>query len=352
MQVFCRIFLIFFFIFINSQNIFAEEETPQKHIFQAPLKKNISINLNNLKKTKNFSKKFCYISIIFLSSLCILAIYKRKKLLKKKSNISETNFFMQKPSQTNYIPENITYINIPVEETKQIEPTQKTSPEKEKNILSNIIESNKIQNLPKIKDDDIDTIIDDITRVVFNKNDLMLFPGVPELPGLESKKTDSQFNFLYPENGKIYFPDNISTTEKYKNDELSKETDETINLLKDIFFDNISSIQNIPTQSNEIKITFPKAGKNQNILIDTFKINEKICFELQQNKDNILFCGKIENKVFNLKTFTKSEVNNEKLYMEFCNKTKRYSIYSVILNNFKALIKVSEDEISLIGEYN
>lgn len=38
--------------------------------------------------------------------------------------------------------------------------------------------------------------------------------------------------------------------------------------------------------------------------------------------------------------------------MEFCTQTPMYSAYSVILNNFKALIRVTNIDISLIGEYD
>ena len=66
----------------------------------------------------------------------------------------------------------------------------------------------------------------------------------------------------------------------------------------------------------------------------------------------ISLLGNIQAKVFLIKTFKPEELDDETLFMEFCTQTPESATYSVILNKFKALIKITERDISLIGEYD
>ena len=87
-------------------------------------------------------------------------------------------------------------------------------------------------------------------------------------------------------------------------------------------------------------------------VIDTFAISDTVGFSLVKMGNLISLVGNIEAKVFLIKTFKPEELNDDTLFMEFCTQTQDSATYSVILNNFKALIKVTEDDISLIGEYD
>ena len=78
---------------------------------------------------------------------------------------------------------------------------------------------------------------------------------------------------------------------------------------------------------------------------------QNIPLNLVKYGNKVSFVGNIEQNVFVLKTFKPEEVEGELLFMEFCTQTPYSATYSVIINRFKALVKVSETEISLIEEY-
>lgn len=86
-------------------------------------------------------------------------------------------------------------------------------------------------------------------------------------------------------------------------------------------------------------------------IIEDFKMNDSNRFCLMKYGSKVSIVGNIDNKVFVLKTFNPEQIGSEHLFMEFCTKSNTSSIYSIILNNFKALVKVTDKEISLIGEY-
>ena len=315
-----------------------------------------------------------FLPVFFLSAICIWLMLKRTPPEEDPE---------QKLSGYEYIPvteRNSFFKTItPPSDTFSCSERDPSHNEEEYQDLSikDLLEKNKNKNLKKPQDN-TDSIIDELVKIVIPKNDLILMPGVPELPGLDKKDTVSQKSLYIRPKEQIVIPDKNSTSEIIKNSDTLKEADSIIFAEKDIFFDNISAISNIPKHAGEEFITTPqdneeadyeiliekykkiltvahKLDNTENIdmdLIDLFAIDKKRSLCLIQVGDKISLVGNILNSVFLLRTFTKEEIGKEPLYVEFCNKTENYSVYAVIINEFKALIKISETDISLIGEYD
>lgn len=315
-----------------------------------------------------------FLPVLFLSAICIWLMLKRTPPEEDPE---------QKLSGYEYIPvteRNSFFKTItPPSDTfscQERDPSTHENEEYQNLSIKDLLEKSKNRSLQNPQEE-VDTIIDELVKIVIPKNDLILMPGVPELPGLENKDQTSKMLYIKPKE-QIVIPDKNSTSEVLKNSEAMKEADSIIFAEKDIFFDNISAINDIPKHAGEEILKAPqteeeadyevlmkkykkilsvahKLDDTENVeldLIDLFAIDKKRSFCLIQAGDKISLVGNILNTVFLLRTFTKEEINNEPLYMEFCNKTEDYSIYAVIINEFKALVKISETDISLIGEYD
>lgn len=235
--------------------------------------------------------------------------------------------------------------------------------------------------------DETDKIIDELVQVVIPKNDLVLMPGVPELPGLETKNKKNENTKTVLNNVKVDlydaedFDDNNqnSTTESMSLSERlkSKEKDIEVENEKQEILENISTLSDFPEEANEeeqpveennipdeyeklleaFKKTLKIAHKIKDEddvepeVTDAFAVDENTGFSLVKMGEKISLVGNIGEKLFLIKTFTPEELNNDTLFMEFCTQTPTYCAYSVILNKFKALVKVTPTEISLIGDY-
>lgn len=235
--------------------------------------------------------------------------------------------------------------------------------------------------------DETDKIIDELVQVVIPKNDLVLMPGVPELPGLETKNKKNENTKTVLNNVKVDlydaedFDDNNqnSTTESMSLSERlkSKEKDIEVKNEKQEILENISTLSDFPEEANEeeqpveennipdeyeklleaFKKTLKIAHKIKDEddfepeVTDAFAVDENTGFSLVKMGEKISLVGNIGEKLFLIKTFTPEELNNDTLFMEFCTQTPTYCAYSVILNKFKALVKVTPTEISLIGDY-
>ena len=235
--------------------------------------------------------------------------------------------------------------------------------------------------------DETDKIIDELVQVVIPKNDLVLMPGVPELPGLETKNKKNENTKTVLNNVKVDlydaedFDDNNqnSTTESMSLSERlkSKEKDIEVKNEKQEILENISTLSDFPEEANEeeqpveennipdeyeklleaFKKTLKIAHKIKDEddfepeVTDAFAVDENTGFSLVKMGDRICLVGNSGEELFLIKTFTPEALNHDTLFMEFCTQTPTYCAYSVILNKFKALVKVTPTEISLIGDY-
>lgn len=325
-----------------------------------------------------------YSSIALIVILIALMIIRRKddgedEEYEKEEN--EKNSENQSQQTQNYIP--ITERNIAVFENISEQPQETL-----KNFQERKEEEQK--NTDK-KTDETDEIIDELVKTVISKNDLVLMPGVPELPGLEkkNKKTESTKTVLNNVKVDLFNAEDFSS-ENNRNNTINKqsesmslserlktkenEEDTVIDEERQEILDNISPLKEYPdelTQEQEENIlpdeyeklieAFKKPLKiahkikdNEEVepeVTDAFAVDENTGFSLVKMGEKISFVGNIGEKIFVIKTFTPEELNNDTLFMEFCTQTPTYCAYSVILNNFKALVKVTPTEISLIGDY-
>ena len=241
--------------------------------------------------------------------------------------------------------------------------------------------------------DETDKIIDELVQVVISKNDLVLMPGVPELPGLETKEKKNKTTKTVLDNVKVDLfdaedvvetsentdvPDSTSLSDRIKAKENAQVSENVVKNEREEILNNISPIGDIPEtvdikeeQPNDepivpdeyeklllaYKKTLRIAHKIKDAddlepeVTDAFAVDENTGFSLVKFGEKISLVGNIGEKLFVIKTFTPEELNNDTLFMEFCTQTPTYCAYSVILNNFKALVKVTPTEISLIGDY-
>lgn len=241
--------------------------------------------------------------------------------------------------------------------------------------------------------DETDKIIEDIVRLVISKNDLVLMPGVPELPGLETGAKKNKTIKTVLDNVKVDLFETEVESDISENIDISESNSlfdrikakEVVSVAENVIMDEreeilnkISPIGNIPemvdireeSSSDEshlpdeyeklldaYKKTLKIAHKIKNDdnlepeVTDAFAVDENTGFSLVKFGDKISLVGNICEKLFIIKTFTPEELANDTLFMEFCTQTPTYCAYSVILNKFKALVKVTPTEISLIGDY-
>ena len=221
------------------------------------------------------------------------------------------------------------------------------------------------------------------------QNDLTLMPGVPELPFLDQNDkskngvSEKEIDIYNPENISektisVVFPDKTSITERFKNRDLEKDINDLVFIERDSFLENISSINdiamptsktndepqkdedNIQLQYEELMSAFKNVLKIAHKIsddslvpevVDAFSISDTVGFCLVEYGEKTSLVGNIKDKVFLIRTFSSEEMGNDTLFMEFCTENENSQTYSVILNNFKALIKVTSSNISLIGDY-
>lgn len=217
-------------------------------------------------------------------------------------------------------------------------------------------------------------------------------PGVPELPGLETKGKKDKATKTILDNVKIDLFDaedyvenkkektensaQMSLADRIKLRENYQESENSVINTRNEILENVSPLGNIAETAEEIQQTeeppipdeyekllqaFKKVLKIAHKIKDTddeepevtdaFAVDENTGFSLVKMGNKISFVGNIGEKLFIIRTFTPEELNNDSLFMEFCTQTPTYCAYSVILNNFKALVKVTPTEISLIGDY-
>ncbi len=206
-------------------------------------------------------------------------------------------------------------------------------------------------------------------------------PGVPELPGLEPKDKKNKTTKTVLDNVKVdlFDAENFEENQQEKSENTEQMSlADRINLMneRNEILENISPLGDIvktadelqqqeepplPDEYEKLLNSFKKTLKiahkikdNEDIepeVIDAFAVDENTGFSLVKMGEKISFVGNIGEKLFVIKTFTPEELNNDTLFMEFCTQTPTYCAYSVILNKFKALVKVTPTEISLIGDY-
>ena len=249
------------------------------------------------------------------------------------------------------------------------------------------------------EDAETDNIVDELVKVVISQNDLVLMPGVPELPGLEKKENTKiilhnvKIDLYDAENTEStiktpVIPEKMSLAERLRKKDLIKEADDIIFEEKEAFFENISPIKDIPETAEEVQSEISQKEEPEEVvvseepdeyerllnalkkvlvvahkiknpdglepeLIDTFAISENTGFSLVKFGDKVSLAGNIDQNIFIIKTFDAEEIpQDESLFMEYCTQIPAYATYSVILTNFKALVKVSPTEISIIGDYS
>ncbi|MCR5262018.1 MAG: hypothetical protein K6C94_09305 [Candidatus Gastranaerophilales bacterium] len=349
-----------------------------------------------------------FVPVLILSVICILLLIKPddeefSKSKKKKKKKRRQEEYISESYDRNYSDDDIA---IPDENTSI------------KDFLSQ-----KTDDEPDENQDESDKIVDELVKLIIPENDLVLMPGVPELPGLEKNENKSRNTKIILKNVKIdlfdaldgkntsepripYIPQKMSLSERLKNKDLIREADDIIFSEREAFFDTISSIGDIADDAREDneenENNLPETDENTVVtaetenqtdteaeaeqqyieqdkydklinafkkslfiahklqdedseempdIIDSFGVSDTIGFNLVKYGNKVSFVGNIEQNVFVLKTFNLEEVEDELLYMEYCTQTPYSATYSVIINRFKALVKVSETEISLIGEY-
>ena len=234
------------------------------------------------------------------------------------------------------------------------------------------------------------------TKRKHKNKDLNLMPGVPELPFLEkpakekeeetTTDTDEEKIDLFdPENIKesekktVVFPDRNSIAERFKKRNLEKDMEDLIFLERDSFLEKMSPISDITEdvikkdsdtntdEEDSIQTQYDKLmNAFKNVLriahkisddslvpevTDAFAISDDVGFCLVEYGEKTSLVGNIKDKVFLIRTFSPEELNNDTLFMEFCTESGNSQTYSVILNNFKALIRVTDTNISLIEDY-
>ncbi len=321
--------------------------------------------LKKLKSALLSNKYFFFLSLflLFCLSLYIIfifnSIYRKKYLLKSDENIKNTNPF----ANPAIFSENLSsqYIN-----------NNNILPNSSDKFLSQHKNSDLIQNNSDnlVLQDNTDNIVDELVKIIVHKDDLILMPGVPELPGLEcyfestgSKNKSPYYNF------NTYKNNTFPSAQNLHHQVDVQEADDIILKQKNLFFNSLSPISEnknkpdininpdiydilIENFKNSIKNIIPDFNPSINIeIIDCFAIDDKHGFNLVKYADKSFLFGNLNSKTFLIKTFLLNELNDEPLFMDLCTKTRSYSTYSVILNKYKALIKVSLNEISLIGEY-
>ena len=356
-----------------------------------PQKTNKKVVKNEpIQQKKSVPNWIWYISIGILSSLCLIIIAKAG---------SEEKYKKQKTKRINTEKTSIISTDRLFPWNKNIQ--EKTNEENSNNTIRNYVEQNNLNtesNNELSEDDEIDNIIDKLVQIVIPKNDLVLMPGVPELPGLEKIKKDETPKVIL-NNVKIEIdnnnknildeiilmqnsPEKMTLSDRIKNKENTQETEEVISNEKTTFFENISPIKEIPEtisedntddkeekddkQESDYDILLAEFKKILTVahkikdyekpeeidVIDAFAVSDSVGFSLVKYGKYISLLGNIQAKVFLIKTFKPEELDDETLFMEFCTQTPESATYSVILNKFKALIKITERDISLIGEYD
>jgi hypothetical protein len=351
------------------------------------------INTDILKQKKlleeqeqnNFSKEILYILTFVLILLFILICRRTKENKKANDEPITLSKIIPITERNNEIFEN----------AKKNSPKESLTEFKHKKEIEREKENKQYRENDIPTEEETNKVIDELVKIVISKNDLVLMPGVPELPGLETKtnKTENTKAILKDVKIDLYDAENIIKKEnenkKYQNDQTSlsyrlknkeniQETEQTIKEEKDEILGNISTLNEIPQNiiieappEEEIKETdeydklikaFEKSlriahkiKENQYApveITDAFAIDENRGFSLVKMGEKTSLVGNIGEKIFIIKTFTEEEINKDTLFMEFCTQTPTYQSYSVILNKFKGLIKVSQTDISLIGTYN
>lgn len=354
----------------------------------------IDFDENNLKNENSeqnitfsqISDWLMYASIGLIILLIILMICYKKN--------NENDFEEEENTNKNNTPQQEK--NIPITERNSsifdtISNSQQTV-ETLKNFQSRKEKEQKILEEETNTTDETDKIVDELVKIVIPKNDLVLMPGVPELPGLEKKDKKNKTTKTVLDNVKVdlfdveSFEENqkeknenteqMSLADRIKSKEYQQESETNLMKERNEILENISPLRNIAKTADELqqseelpdpdeyekllnsfKRTLKIAHKikdNENFepeVIDAFAVDENTGFSLVKLGEKISFVGNIGEKLFVIKTFTPEELNNDTLFMEFCTQTPTYCAYSVILNKFKALVKVTPTEISLIGDY-
>ncbi len=347
-------------------------------------KGNIHSQNTNDNKTTNLFEKISD-GLKYLSFGIILLLITFLFLQKKSNNEQTEKAYELVKKQKKQIP--ITERNSAIFDSIQNDRAPKETL-KDFQIRKDKEEQNKIEK----NIDETDKIIDELVKIVIPKNDLVLMPGVPELPGLETKEKKNKATKTILDNVKIDlfdaedFIENkkeiIENTEqmrladRIKAKENAQESENSVMNTRNEILENVSPLGNIaetaeelqqieqpplPDEYEKLLLAFKKVLKIAHKIKDTddeepevtdaFAVDENTGFSLVKMGKKISLVGNIGEKLFVIKTFTPEELNNDSLFMEFCTQTPTYCAYSVILNNFKALVKVTPTDISLIGDY-
>ena len=158
--------------------------------------------------------------------------------------------------------------------------------------------------------------------------------------------------------------------ERYKNKKTENTFEKIIFIDKESFLETISPLKDIPVSVNEAEETqtryeklteaLRKALKYAHKITDedlipeiteSFEIDDNTGFSLVSYGEKISLVGYIEYKIFLIRTFSPEELDGDSLFMEFCTELNNAKTYSVILNSFKALIRVTDSNISIIEDF-
>lgn len=338
-----------------------------------------------------------YIPIGILTVICILLMRRTKAPNQEPETkisgiaeipVTERNSFFKSitPPDKTYSFEKFNPLEQKVQKENNISVKQDDTDNLENlQTLNSLIHKNTVINDTENRDFETDSIIDELVKIVIPKDDLILMPGVPELPGLDMTNKSAK-NLYDTENieqitldekqnlQEISPSTSISKqTEEETKENFIREADDIIFEERSMFFNSISPLPKIQkkeeTQEEDNNVDYEKLIKafqkiltiahkvqDDNIpepeIIDVFAIDDNKGFCLVKYGNKISLVGYLGEKVFLIKTFNPEEIKDDQLFMEFCTQTPMYSAYSVILNNFKALIRVTNIDISLIGEYD
>lgn len=321
---------------------------------------------DNQSANKQISKGIWYLLIALVFTFITFALIRKRQVKKPHLKKSAKNVNKDKSLKTEH-NENKVQVSESVQNDESLqndEPLQNEEPLKNEEPLQN----------------------EEQTQV-----DLALMPGVPELPFLDKNDKpkivlkEKKFDVFDPENfsdddvSQVVFPDKSSISERFKNRNTDKDIDNLVFIERDSFLEKLSSINDItmPASSSEnpseskddtnIQVQYDELmAAFKNVLriahkvfddslspevVDAFAISDTVGFCLVEYGDKTSLVGNIRDKVFLIRTFSPEELGNDTLFMEFCTETKNSQTYSVMLNNFKALIRVTSTNISLIGDY-
>lgn len=217
-------------------------------------------------------------------------------------------------------------------------------------------------------------IITDKTETKEQKSEEKADKQIPEVKEKEQKpQTEKKENSVKPADEQIKNPA-VST---YKSSIFERFKDKkTENIFKKLIFIDKESFLKIISPNKEVSVSANEAEENhtneqftealkkalkfahkitdKNLIpeiTESFELNNDTGFSLISYGKKISLVGYIKCKIFLIRTFSPEELEGDSLFMEFCTELNNAKTYSVILNSFKALIRVTDSNISIIEDF-